>query len=232
LVKKYGVENVFQSDTIKAQIETTFKNRYGVRNAQQVKEIRNRTRISNIEKYGQDGWNPEQTKKTMQEKYGVDYPLQSPAIREKIRLTSQARYGTDSPMQNAEIFERCQRAQEKARYRFKQVELPSGDVRWAQGYEPQVINYLLQSDISETDLKTDRTDIPVIRYFFENRERIYFPDIFIPSKNMLIEVKSGYTWVKDILKNLAKHDAAKNAGFRHLIVIWDDNKNNIKELIN
>lgn len=232
MLEKYGVENVFQSEYIKGKIKSTLQFRYGVDNPQQNKEIRRKTELTQHNRYGQIGWNPIKVKETLIAKYGVDNPLKSPIIREKIRQTSQARYGTDSPMQSSDIFEKCQLAQMQTRYRFKKYLMPSGDIRWVQGYEPQVINYLLQSGITEEDLHTERNLLPVIKYDFDNKTRVYFPDIFIPSKNMLIEVKSSYTWVKDIVKNLAKHEASKDAGYRHLIIIWDDSKDCIKEMIN
>lgn len=45
----------------------------------------------------------EKLNKTMQEKYGVDYPLQSEEVREKMRQTCQERYGVDNPAQLPEI---------------------------------------------------------------------------------------------------------------------------------
>ena len=66
-------------------------------------------------------------------------------------------------------------------------------------------------------------EIPSIRYNFNGKSRVHFPDIYIPTKNMLVEVKSTYTYNKDIDKNLAKHQACKAAGFEHIILVINDN---------
>jgi len=60
------------------------------------------------EKYGCDSpmQSPkvqEKIKQTMQKKYGVDHPMHSKAIKEKIRNTCQKKYGCDNPTQNKQV---------------------------------------------------------------------------------------------------------------------------------
>ena len=42
---------------------------------------------------------------------------------------------------------------------------------------------------------------------------INYPDIFLPNHNLLIEVKSTYTYSRHIEKNICKLNAAKKAGY-------------------
>jgi len=242
--KKYGVDNPFQSKLVKNKIKITNNDRYGVDNPQENSKIREQTKKTKINRYGTDGWNPSKTKETMNEKYGVDYPQQNAEIRErtnqtnlkkygqrgfnpiKVKETMNEKYGVDYPLQNIDIFEKCQKAQTKAQFKYKEKILPSGRKIFYQGYEGYVIDYILQSNlVNEEDIENERFLVPVIPYIFENKKRKYFPDIFIKSKNMLIEVKSNYTYAKDINKNLAKQNAAKQLGFRHIIIIWDIKNN-------
>jgi len=134
-------------------------------------------------------------------------------------------------MQNPEIFERAQRAQTQVRYKYKEFVMPSGDVRYIQGYEPQVLKYLLECGVPEDDIATARFDVPVIDYEFGGKRRKYFPDILVKSKNMLIEVKSTYTFSKDMEMNMAKQRGAKRAGYHHIIVIWEAKGDRICDIL-
>ena len=207
---RYGVEHHTQNKKPKEKSPT--KKRYleqpGVENPQKNKEIRLKTKATNIERYGQDGFNPKQLKKTNLERYGVEYPIQNPVI-----------------------FEKVQRSQVQARYKYKSFITTNGRTIWYQGYEKYIIEYLFDAGIVEADLLNDRYQVPVISYTFENKNRKYFPDIFIKSKNMLIEVKSSYTFDKEIQKNLAKQKAAKEAGYHHIIIIWSVKDNHIDQII-
>jgi len=42
-------------------------------------------------------------------------------------------------------------------------------------------------------VKTDRKDVPRIPYTANEKQRYYFPDMYIPHINTIIEVKSTYT---------------------------------------
>jgi len=37
----------------------------------------------------------------------------------------------------------------------------------------------------------------MVKYMIDDKEHSYYPDIFIPSDNLIIEVKSDYTYEKD-----------------------------------
>ena len=51
----------------------------------------------------------EKIRKTCQERFGADRPLQSSEFQEKRRQTSQKRYGTDNPMQTPEVKEKMKK---------------------------------------------------------------------------------------------------------------------------
>lgn len=229
--EKYGVDNIGQSTDIKDKMKSTFQQRYGVNNAQQILKVKEKKKKTNIQRYGQDGFNPTKTKQTLQKKYGVDNPLKSEYIRNKIKNTLLERYGVEHPMQNPEIYEKCITNKIKGAYKFKEYVSPSGKKYRVQGYEGHVIDYLLKAGINENDLTNLRIEIPVIEYNFDNKKRIYYPDIFIRSKNMLIEVKSTYTYMKEVDKNLAKQNASKGKGYHHIIIIWDKKNDHIFQII-
>lgn len=191
----------------------TFSEKYGVTNRFALPEVKASIISTNIERMG------------------VDNPLKSASVREKIEKTCMERYGVSHPMQSPAIFQKCQEALSSKRFSIKVITLPSGQQRKVQGYEPFVIDYYLKAGIHEDDLITDRQKIPVITYEFQGKIRKYFPDIFIVSHHLLVEVKSTYTWQKDIEKNLAKHHASISSGYNHGIIIWEPKLNCIDTII-
>ena len=97
--------------------------------------------------------------------------------------------------------------------------LPSGDVAHIQGYEQFALNILLQK-YNERFISVHK-NVPCIRYEFNGQSKIHYPDIFISSENLLIEVKSGYTLNADYDKNYAKQKAALSKGYRYEFWTFD-----------
>jgi len=63
---------------------------------------------------------------------------------------------------------------------------------------------------------------PTIKYFFKNKNRIYFPDFYIASLNLIIEIKSSY-WYKVHKESILKKEKATIAnGFNYIIIIDKD----------
>lgn len=188
-----------------------------------------------FEKYGVDNVFKsdkikDKIKKTLMDRYGVDNPQRCARIQSQTKNTNLIRYGVEYPIQNSAIFDKCMRNQLQSRYKLKTMTLPSGKIISYQGYENYVIKYLLESEIDENDLALERTNIPVITYDFDGKQHRYYPDIFVKSKNMLIEVKSVYTFDREIDKNFSKQRASKEAGFHHIIIVWDIKNNCILEI--
>jgi hypothetical protein len=110
-LKKYGVENPFQSEEVKDKIKDTCLERYGFEHHLQNKAIYEKTKQTCQEKYGFD--NPAQsevvkqkTKDTCQEKYGFDNPAQSEVVKEKMKDTCQEKYGVEFAVQSTEVKEK------------------------------------------------------------------------------------------------------------------------------
>ena len=53
---------------------------------------------------------------------------------------------------------------------------------------------MLAQGENEEDLLLGFETMPLIMYEHNNRAHRYFPDIFIPSQNKIVEVKSEYTY--------------------------------------
>lgn len=88
--------------------------RHGVENPQQLRWVKDKSRVTNLERYGSEvGSQSDEVKErarlTNQERFGVDWHTQSQNFAEKTRLTWQNRYGVDHPMRALEV---------KAKYDF------------------------------------------------------------------------------------------------------------------
>jgi len=203
---KYGVENPFQSDICKNKSKETCLQKYGVEHCQQNQDIRKK--VIN----------------TCNEIYGFDCPLQSPEIRAKGIATNLIKYGVEYPSQNLEIMEKTQ----KNAYKYKEYKMPSGIIKKVQGYESFALDELVKT-YTEDQLKTDRKDVPRVEYMMEEKKHFYFPDIYIPHANKLIEVKSTWTFNKKNDITMAKAKSCKEKGY--CFELWVYNGKGEKQVI-
>jgi transposase len=111
-------------------------------------------------------------------------------------------------------------------YKFKNYILPSGRTVKIQGYENYALDFLLK-EYKEKDIKIHR-GCPTIFYSYHREHREYRPDIFIPKENLIIEVKSDWTFKLDKNKNLKKKRAVVEKGYNFMFMIFEDQGKNIK----
>jgi hypothetical protein len=221
-LERYGVENTSQTTEVKEKIKKTFIENYGG-HPMLNEEIKNKVKNTCFEKYG--GYPAEsqevkdKMKETFFEHYGC-YPTQSPIIQEKIKKINIDKYGCH-PSQTPEVMEKIVHKSKS----YKKYKMPSGIERNVQGYEPFALDLLLK-EYTEEQIKTDRKDIPRIKYTFDNIKKYYFPDIYIEKNKLIIEVKSDWVYKlnKDI--NLAKKEATIAAGYNY--EIWCFNRKGVK----
>ena len=136
------------------------------------------------------------------------------------------KYGVSNAMQHPDVFEKSN----INRFKYKTCIINEVKFDRLQGYEEEGIRYLLNKypNITIHDINAGKSqDIPIINYVYDI-ERIYFPDIYIPKINLLVEVKCDYTFKDTIEMNLAKQKASFDAGYNHLIIVFsDDGKNHL-----
>ncbi len=216
-LEKYGVENPFQNEIVKDKIKQTNLEKYGFEHPAQHESIKEKVKQTNIDKYGVE--NPLQNKEilgkvkqTNLEKYGVSCTIHNIEINKKVKETNLEKYGVENPMQNSDILEKSQANMKK----FKNYIMPSGDVRRVQGYEPFALDDLLKI-YTEDQIITQRKEIPRIPYNMDTKKCYYFPDIYIPHENKIIEVKS--TWTINLNPDIieSKKMATQEAGYKYEI---------------
>jgi hypothetical protein len=225
LIKKFGVSHPAQSDIIKEKMENTNLSRYGVKYTLSSKEVREKGKQTIIKKFGVDNVSQsniikEMKKETSQLNYGTDYPSQSNIIKEMKKETSRLNYGTDYPMQNSEYY----KYMSKKVFNRKSYLFPSGRKDIVQGYEPYALDILIKK-YKEEDIITGSSNVPEIWYDFENEKKRYYTDIYIPSENLCIEVKSTYTYESSYEQNQAKMKGTMDAGYNFVFWIFDEKGN-------
>lgn len=172
MVERYGVDHALCLSEFRDKFKETCLDRYGVDHAMQSDEIKRRQIDGNIRKYG------------------VENYMQSEEGKEKFRNAILEKYGVSHPMQVAEIAAK----QQKSAFKRKEFIMPSGRVIYVQGYEPQALNLLLEK-YEEGDLVTEKVEIEkyVGKIWYKQSEKLhrYYPDIFVRSENLVVEVKSA-----------------------------------------
>jgi hypothetical protein len=193
--KNFGVEYIGQSEEIKEKIKSTHLEKRGVEYAFQSEEVKEKIRATHLENHGVE--NPmqceefkEKRENTNLDKYGVKHVFQSEEIKDKIKSTNLERYQAENPMQNSEIFYKHQ----MACFKKKEVITPSGKTIYLQGYEPQAYKILLES-YKEDEIINESNLIPTFWWIDNNNlKHKYYPDFFIPKDNLIVEIKSTYTY--------------------------------------
>ena len=227
---KYGVENPLSNEEVKQKVTNTNLERYGVERPIQNDDVKTKMVETFQKNYGTN--NPLANEKVKQkvmntnlERYGVKYPSQNKKIREKTVKTYYEKFGVENPMQNIDVAEKSS----KNAYNVKKYTFPSKKIINCQGYEPFAFDELIEKNFSEDDIVTDRRLVPTIWYNDKNgKKRRHFVDIFIPSKNLCIEVKSVWTIKKESSNIFDKQTAAKELGHNYEIWVYDSKGNKIE----
>ena len=142
----------------------------------------------------------------------------SVSAAEKRKQTCLKIYKTEFPMQNPQILSKAVSNSIKT----KSYTFPSGRRVLIQGYEAFCLDMLLKQGIWEEDIRVGCCDVPSIPYVKENgRNGIYFPDIWIPRINSVIEVKSPWSWLVQLQRNKLKLDAAVRSGVNIYLYVFN-----------
>ncbi len=230
-LKNHGVENVYQSEKIKEKCRKTKKEKYGDENftnrdkAKQtclknhgvewslmdpsIREIGTQTMISI---YGENPLSNIIIKKKKEEtslkKYGVKSPNQSKVVKKHKEESYIRKFGVKNIMNDEKIFLKCQINGLK-RNRFKE-----SDIHYQGTYELD----FLEKYYDLIELENGKTH----RYLFKQKNRVYYSDFFIPSLNLIVEVKSKYYYNRELEKNNAKKESVINEGYNYIMILDKD----------
>ena len=221
-IERYGVENAFQSQELKDKIKQTCIERFGVEYPSQSQEVKDKKIETCFNNYGveypmQSQEVRDKSKQTCIERFGVENPMQSQEVKDKSKQTCIERFGVEHPMQNAEFAEKTF----KNAYNLKAFNFLCGTTIFVQGYEPFLLKNIIEEGYTYDDIITKRTDVPVIWYEKNNKQHRYYCDVYIPKINTIYEVKSTWTFEKDIEDIYFKKQACIDAGYLFLLFVYD-----------
>lgn len=152
----------------------------------------------------------EEYKKKMIEKYGVENPSYSEELKKKKEATCFKNFGVKNPSQSPLIHMKQHRG-----YILKHY----NNLYYRGTYEKDFIDTCEKYEIKIENFSKQ------IKYFFNGRNRKYFPDFYYQNLNLIIEIKSTYTYEIEKEQNEAKKKAAIDNGFNFIFVIdkkYDD----------
>jgi len=129
-------------------------------------------------------------------------------LNEMHKAAIKLKYGVDNVMQIYDVLAK----QQRSAHTVKNINIQGVEIQY-QGYELKGIEYLLSIGIKINEIIIGKSNIPVIKYSFKGKDKVYFPDIYIPHINHIIEVKSQWTMKKEYEQNIAKRDACIKAGY-------------------
>lgn len=224
--EKYGVENFNTLDIIKEKTKTTNNKKYNSDYHLKTDKSKQMIKDNLNDKYGVDNVSKlEYVKIKKKNKSLLKTDEEKLLIREKYKNTILERYGVEHLSQDSDFLEELL----KKSFSYKSHRLPSGKVISLQGYEPKVIDYLLKYYDEDDILYTNKSiENKIGKIFYQNIDKVsrYFPDLYIISKNKIVEVKSTFTYDLDIVKNMSKKEECLKRGINFDFIIYDNINNN------
>lgn len=155
-------------------------------------------------------------RETFLNKYGTTHPSITPHIIEKTKKTNLLKFGVEHPAQSPLI--NCNT------YKTKEFISENGKKFIVQGYEDIALKELLK-EYSDNDIVMGKKLVPKITYLFNNKNKYYYPDIYIPKDNKIIEVKSTWTYKVQEERNILKATHTKNCGYNYEFWIYNNKHN-------
>ena len=212
----------------------TNREKYGVDYTTQSARMMGKSKLTKKERYGYEYYsNPKQTSDTWQTKTSSELNV----IADKKRKTCIEKYGVESPFFLPDVRKKSATANSIGR----EFTMPSGRIIRVRGHEDIAISQLLKV-FTEEDLIVDDMlyayAIPIFQYVNVNQHSMkYYPDIYIPKENKIIEVKGMWWWNGNgiakyesrLKNNLKKRDAVLEAGYQYEVWLFED-KNNYRIL--
>lgn len=152
----------------------------------------------------------EQRKLTCVERYGVENAILIPGSKDKVKSTCLAKYGVSSPTQRSK----------STHGKWKTVLIEEKKFR-VQGYEDIFLERLSEFGFSLESIIQGKNKCPTVPWTDNlGVAHVYFPDFFVQEKNLLIEIKSSWTFERNKETTLAKLSAAKKLGYETLCIIF------------
>jgi hypothetical protein len=215
-IKNHGFYSCYKCCNIKNKL--TSNEKYGGFYSS-TKKYKDDVKKTIIEKYGSleeySNFIREISKKKCNEKYGVDNVFMLDGVKEKIKKSLSKRYNVEHALQNEYFFNKSQ----KSGFKIKEY----NGIKYQGTYELDFLKFCEKMNLEILKHKS-------IKYYQNSKQKIYFPDFYLPKYNLIIEIKSSYYYKKEEEKNILKEKYTKEFGLNFLFII-DKNYNYLLNLI-
>lgn len=221
-------ENIFKK-------KNTWKLKYGVDNPLKAQSIKEKVYNTNIERYGSicplnNKLIKDKAKQTLFNNYGVYNPMQSKNIIAKMRQNALLKYGTKWPTKNEDSWKKYCATMDSENFvmpkyhKYHTYTYKSGKKIIVQGYEDIALDHYILKNYNEDDIENSITfmySLHIIYKSNDGEEHKYIPDFYIKSENLIIEVKSNFTFYIDLDKIERKCKAAIDNGYNIQILVFE-----------
>jgi hypothetical protein len=215
-LERYGAEhNWCNGTTSRESYYKTMEETYGSRSPLQVHAIKQRQESTTLSRHGRIGFlHSPKMLATLIERFPDAYNditkranvMTSKKGHDIWETAVMAHYGVNNPMQVKEIFEK----QQKNGFVLKE-------------YKESGVFYrgTFEYDFLCEFFNTITIEDPAITPTYQENgiDKKYFPDFYIPSKNLIVEIKSSYYFNRDREQIISKAIAVMKLGYEFMIII-------------
>lgn len=199
----------------------TCLDKYGFENASSAEIIKNKRKLSNIDSYGVENvFQSQEIKNRIMDywlaNFGVENGAQTKHIKDKIKKTFNEKYGEDHFMKNTLAYDKYLKSS------LKIIKFKGSEIYYQGSYELDFLEKYYEKVKIENGIG--------IRYQFENTNHSYMPDFYLPDYNLIVEIKSTYTYNLHLSKNLLKQEYSIISGHNFVFII-DKNYEEFKKII-
>ena len=189
-LKRYGVRHNMQRPEIMDQVKQTNLELYGVENVINNKKIQNKAK--------------KKRQKTCMEQHGVRNYFQVPEVKEKIKQTFLEKYGVEHLAQDPSIFHNMQ----KHRFYAHQHDC---ELYYRGSYEKDFLDNFAHNIEIKKGLS--------FKYEDDGKIRVYHSDYYVPSQNLIVEIKNSYLAERDKDNIGLKKKATLRDGYNWIMII-------------
>lgn len=213
----------------RAKAKQTYFKKFGVEWSTATTQ-KTKSQTTKLEKYGDSSFN---NSSASAEKNRNKTIVEQNEINQKRRTTNLAVHGVENtflkPTNSAKV--------NKGNASIKNYVFPSGKEIGVRGYEPAALDILIKTHRyteSAIIVHNDYTTFAIEVFTYTNNNNHiskYYPDIFIPAENKIIEVKSQWWWdgngdekyASRLSNNLKKRQAVLAKGYVYELWLFENN---------
>lgn len=206
-LENYGTDYPVQNKIVIEKIQKSLFEKTGYKHALQNPKSIEKSKKTSLEKYGVTSYTKtDEYKKEYKLMYSLKPDFQKEKMKFKFKNTSMLNYGVEYPMQNIKIFEK----QQISAFKLKKYK----ELYYRGTYELDFLEKFYDK------IKIENSNS--IRYNLNNKLKIYFPDFYLPDYNLIVEIKSSYTYNFNIEMNEAKKKYTLENDYKFIFIIDKD----------